>query len=148
MTENQRFKSLIDFLIANRKVRNQQQFVEEIHSDKATVSQIKNGKQSISNEMFTKITDAFPYISSDWLKEEKGEMLVGDRDENTVNGNNNISVAGRGNQVNSEEALLGILEIQRGFQEMMKTSQAHLTESQMQMNKLITIIEQLNNKLS
>jgi hypothetical protein len=75
MTENERFKNVIDFLIANRIIRNQQQFVEEIHSDKATVSQIKNGKLNIPNEMFEKITNSFPCISLDWLKEEKGEML-------------------------------------------------------------------------
>jgi len=75
MTENQRFERILYYLIDNKKVRNQQQFVEEIQSDKTTVSQIKNGKLNIPNDMFAKITNAFPYISPEWLKNEKGEML-------------------------------------------------------------------------
>ncbi|MDR1679129.1 MAG: hypothetical protein LBR81_05055 [Prevotellaceae bacterium] len=76
MTENQRFKELILYLISNKKIRNQQQFVEEIDSDKTSVSKIKNGRLSIPNTWFAKIKDAYPYISIDWLKNEEGEMLL------------------------------------------------------------------------
>jgi len=75
MTENERFKEMIKFLIDSKRVRNQQQFTEEIRSDKATVSEIKTGKRKIPNNMFDKIEKVYPEICTDWLLTGKGEML-------------------------------------------------------------------------
>ena len=75
MSENMRFENMLSFLVAKKKIRNQQQFAEEIHSDKATVSQIKNGKIKIPNIMFVNIEKTFPMISTEWLKSGEGEML-------------------------------------------------------------------------
>jgi transcriptional regulator with XRE-family HTH domain len=209
MNEYQRFERIIKFLIANKKVRNQQHFVEEIHSDKATVSQIKNGKMKIPNNMFANIETAFPDISSDWLKTGKGEMIksnqtehytvvigkklkqffdckqltqqsVAERlgvsqaavsallngkpfgknlsrkwgdvfglnpnwlltgegemlkntNENNVPENGNASVADDGNQITTS-LFSEMLKLQKGYQEMLKTSQA-------QISSLISIIE-------
>jgi len=76
MSENERFKKLIFYLVSNKKVRNQQQFAEEIGFDKSTVSQTKSGKVEISNNMFEKIRATYPYISIDWLKTGVGEMIA------------------------------------------------------------------------
>jgi len=78
MTENQRFGRLIAFLIESKRVRNQQQFTEEIRSDRSTVSEIKNGKIKIPNNMFRKIEIVFPDLSTNWLKTGEGEMLIKD----------------------------------------------------------------------
>jgi len=145
MFENERFNNVLDYLITNKKVRNQQQFVEEIQSDKATVSQIKNGKLSIPNDMFARIEKAFPYISSNWIKDGKGEMLK-NSNVNNVNGNGNTAVAGNGNQITTSN-ISEMIELQKGYQEILKTSQGQLSESQTQISKLINIIEQLNNRL-
>jgi len=84
MNEYQRFENVIIYLIRTKKVRNQQQFVEEIHSDKATVSQIKNGKLKIPNKMFASIAIAYPYISTHWIKTGDGEMVKQDIDQSDV----------------------------------------------------------------
>lgn len=76
MAENNRFAELIEYLKTNKIVRNQQEFVEKIGSDKATVSQIKNGKLPITNSMFAKIKNAFPNVSINWLQVGEGEMLL------------------------------------------------------------------------
>ena len=75
MSENKRFKELIDFLISTKKVRNQQQFVEEIRSDSSSVSLIKNDRVKIPKDMFVRISDAYPFVSIEWLKSGEGEML-------------------------------------------------------------------------
>jgi plasmid maintenance system antidote protein VapI len=75
MTENERINNLISYLISSKKIRNQQQFVEEIDSDKSTVSQIKSGKIGISKKMLVKIKKAYPFISDNWLINGEGEML-------------------------------------------------------------------------
>jgi DNA-binding XRE family transcriptional regulator len=106
---------------------------------------IQKDKVDISKQIAAKITTAFPEINKNWLLTGEGEMMKIDKSENNVNGNNNISVAGKGNKVNSD-VLLSIIELQKGYQEMMKASQIHLSESQTQMNRLLSIIEQLNNK--
>lgn len=78
MTDNNRFAELIECFITNKIVRNQQEFVEKIGSDKATVSQIKNGKLPITNSILDKIKNAFPNVSVDWLLTGEGEMLKSD----------------------------------------------------------------------
>ena len=73
----------------------------------------------------------------------EGEMLK-DVSMNNVNGNGNTSVAGNGNITNAN--ITEMLELQKGYQEMIKTSQVQLSESQSQINRLITIIEQLHHE--
>lgn len=76
MVDNNRFAELIEYLITNKIVRNQQEFVEKIGSDKSTVSQIKNRKLPITNSILDKIKNAFPNISVNWLITGEGEMLL------------------------------------------------------------------------
>ncbi|MDR2066145.1 MAG: hypothetical protein LBP85_10625 [Prevotellaceae bacterium] len=139
MNENERFTEVLNYLIENKKVRNQQEFTEKVGSNKTTVSQIKNGETKIPNNLFGKITEAFPIISFDWLKKGEGEMLKDVNNINSVNGNGNTSVAGNGNQITNAN----ITELL----EMLRISQNQLSESQSHINKLLGIIEQLNSKI-
>ena len=75
MIDNQRIKELVSFLKENKRIRNQQDFVERIGSDKSTVSQVLSGKLSIPNNMFDKIYNAFPDISQSWLLTGEGPIL-------------------------------------------------------------------------
>ena len=75
MTDNQRIKELVSFLKENKRIRNQQDFVERIGSDKSTVSQVLSGKLPIPNNMFDKICNAFPDVSQSWLRTGEGSML-------------------------------------------------------------------------
>jgi transcriptional regulator with XRE-family HTH domain len=76
MIDNERFVEFLNYLISEKKVRNQQEFVENIGSNKATVSQIKTGKISIPNDLFAKIQSAYPELNIDWLKTGEGKMLL------------------------------------------------------------------------
>lgn len=95
MSGEQRIKQLIAYLKENKRIRNQQDFVERIGSDKSTVSQVINGKLTIPNNLFDKICSAFPDVSHSWLLTGEGNMLKEDggipllqRDVITNGGNN------------------------------------------------------------
>lgn len=85
--QNKRIKELIGFLKENNKIRNQQQFVEMIQSDRTTISKIVNGKQDVPSNMFDRIISAFPSVSRDWLVSGDGEMLKEDDDSAHVEKN-------------------------------------------------------------
>ncbi len=88
MSANQRIKILISYLKDNKKIRNQQDFVERIGSDKSTVSQIINEKIAVPNSLFEKINDAFPDISKNWLLTGEGEIIHHSVIQHNQNGNN------------------------------------------------------------
>ncbi len=75
MSDLQRLKDVFDFLKQNKYFRNQQDFVERICSDKATVSQILNGKKEYNKQFVCKVVVAFPIISEKWLEFGEGDML-------------------------------------------------------------------------
>ena len=75
MTENERFRCLVDYLKENRYIRNQQQFVEEVKSDKTTISQLLNGRISAPKILFANVCAAYPFVSLEWLRDGKGEMV-------------------------------------------------------------------------
>ena len=75
MTENERFRCLVDYLKENRYIRNQQQFVEDVKSDKTTISQLLNGRITAPKILFVNVCAAYPFISLEWLRDGKGEML-------------------------------------------------------------------------
>lgn len=73
--DNERFKTLIQYLKNKRIVRNQQDFSERIDYNKATLSLILNNKIRIPENMFSSIGTAFPYINTEWLRTGQGNML-------------------------------------------------------------------------
>ena len=97
MTENERFRCLVDYLKENRYIRNQQQFVEDVKSDKTTISQLLNGRISAPKVLFGNVCAAYPFISMDWLRDGKGEMLkIPDSDTRP---HVDLYAAGGGNEV-------------------------------------------------
>lgn len=98
VSDNKRVREVIFFLKENKKIRNQQQFCEEIGVNKAIISQIINEKLQVSNKMFRKIANTYPFIEVEWLLTGKGDMI---KSENTTTqtfkGDNNISVSGNNN---------------------------------------------------
>ena len=88
MEENQIFRNVINSLKENKRVRNQQDFVERIGSDKTTISQIVNNKIMIPNNLFAKIKEAFPEVSIEWIKSGDGELFNSPVVQTNQNGDN------------------------------------------------------------
>ena len=73
----QRLRLIVDYLKSSKQIRNQQDFVERVGSDKSAVSLILNGKRQITKQFVSSVCEAFPFISEDWLLYGSGEMLSG-----------------------------------------------------------------------
>lgn len=74
-TENQRFAKLLCELENMNVIKRQQDFVDKVGADKATISQIKNGKISIPNNLFGKIQNAYEFVNVEWIKTGEGDMF-------------------------------------------------------------------------
>lgn len=98
MSENQRLKELLDYLREHKYVRNQQDFVERIGSDKSTISQVMNGRISVPNGLFGGVVSAFPFVDEHWLRSGEGEMIKPSVQQ-TSYGNHSPNLNGTGNSV-------------------------------------------------
>jgi plasmid maintenance system antidote protein VapI len=121
----------------------QQYIADKLGVSQAAVSALLNGKP-FGKKLANKWAETFE-LKPNWLLTGEGEMLR--CNVNEVNGNGNTSVAGNGNQITTAN-IAEMLELQKGYQEMIKTGQAQLSESQSQINRLIAIIEQHNKENS
>lgn len=97
LSENERVKIVLDFLKKSKKIRNHQQFIEEIGSNKSIISRIINKKLKVSNNLLYKIKEKYPELSLNWLLTGEGEMLK----QSVDNSWNNISITQRDNNTNN-----------------------------------------------
>ena len=94
-TKNQRVIDVINYLKEKRTVRNQQDFVERIGSNKSTVSGIVTGKREATQNVLKAIADSFPEISLEWLLTGEGDMLKAANiaiDHSVAGNNNNVTL--------------------------------------------------------
>jgi SOS-response transcriptional repressor LexA len=76
MEQNRRFADMLETLKKKGVVRNQQQFVEMVGVDKSLVSNVKNEKVPLSDDLLQKVEKAFPMVSVDWIKSGEGPMIL------------------------------------------------------------------------
>ena len=139
--DNQRIKMVVDYLKNNRYIRNQQDFTERIGSDKATVSQVLNNRINIPNNMFASIADAFPFISSEWMRTGEGEMVTPQYTQN-INGGENITQTGNVNTIPADilhKALDEISEMRKALTQSLATNQGHTEQ-------LLDIVKNMTSK--
>lgn len=75
MFDNQRIKKVIDYLIKEKIVYNQRDFAEKISENQSVLSEIVNGKRTVTKRFINKITDSFAFVSKDWLMNGTGDMI-------------------------------------------------------------------------
>ena len=94
----------------------------------------------INSTAIENILSEFPDLNLDWLITGKGEMtkmptqIV--KNEGTTNNQNNINAPIEGNITISQNEMYNIIEIQRELNNIIKTSQEQLSESQKQVSDL------------
>lgn len=141
MVDTERLRAAFEYLRKNKVVRNQQDFVERIGSDKSTVSQIFNGHIQIPNILFGKVVEAFPQFSEEWLRFGEGEMLKPGVQQISY-GDMSPNLNGKGNSVNfvTEDLKIFVEELsaQRRISERTLTL---LEKKDEQIDRLISIIE-------
>jgi len=129
MSDLERVKKVFEYLKSNKYFRNQQDFVERIGSDKATVSQILNGKKEISKQFVCKIAEAFPVISEEWLNGEDVDML---------NPSNPI--------VSSPSSAYQKPSVEVELSDVIKSQRSIISSQQSTINKLTDIIYEMTQK--
>jgi len=127
MSVKERLERYIDF-----KGIKKSDFCKEINVSGAFISSMR---VSIQPDKLKSIALKYPDLNTEWLLTGNGEMLKSGN-INTVTGNGNTSVAGDGNQITTTN-ISEMIELQKGYQDMLKTSQAQITS-------LISIIEKLS----
>ena len=107
-------------------------------------SYVNSIRKSIQPDKLKRITDAYPELNPMWLMTGDGEML-NTNNTNQITGNGNTAVAGNGNKVTTND-IAGMIELQKGYQSMLKDKDAQLKEKDTQINRLISVIEKLSEK--
>ena len=142
MSDLQRVIKCIDWLIFERKVKSRRDLAEKMDYTESSMSQILNAKVSLSSRFIKKLSKIDPDISESWLMSGKGEMLknneqnVNDIANSTVVG---ASVNGNGNNITNND-VSELIELQKGYQEILKSNQMQLSRSQDQIDKLIELL--------
>lgn len=121
------------------------EFIEYLKIDIAKFERtvgLSNGAVSKTNDRIRKATinligTTYPELNTDWLISGNGSMLktqsIGEINSSTVVGAN---VNGSGNTITNND-VAGLIELQKGYQNMIK-------EKDKQIDRLLTIIENLN----
>ena len=106
--------------------------------------------ENLTSKTLSKIKIAYPELNEDWLLTGKGEMI---KSVNTQNAEGNNSINSNinnieGNVTISHNDFSNLLELQKGYQEtqkelneILKTAQNQLSESQKQVSDLIEILK-------
>lgn len=136
MNKKDRFNQAFAHLKSIGLIHTQKDLADKMKSTQANVSSALKGKEKVLTDNFlVRLNEAFDNIfSREWLLNGEGEMLKTTLNQ-SVNGDNNTTIAGNGNNVNA------IMKIY--FEEI--AAQRRLTEKmQEQVDRLLNIIESMN----
>ena len=75
MLDIERVKKVVDWLIFKRKVKSRKELAEKIGYTESSMSQILNGKVSLSEKFIKKLSIYDNAINEEWLLTGRGEML-------------------------------------------------------------------------
>jgi succinate dehydrogenase flavin-adding protein (antitoxin of CptAB toxin-antitoxin module) len=113
---------------------NNLKFAEIMGENPNTTSNWTSGNRKIGKSVLDKVLMKFPQISPTWLLTGEGEMI------HSVN-QNNID----GDNIQGYNVTVSKTETEK-FLDLLKIKDEQLNKSQIQIDKLIGIIERLNNK--
>lgn len=153
MADNKRIKLLINWLISQGIISSQQELGEKFGiTSKSYLSQLVNGR-AYSEGFINKLSEFDGRINREWLETGEGSMIISEGGSQTfhgdINGGNN-KFSGRDMTINPP-CTLGF-DIDKVFNEisaqrkLTEEAQAQTRKAQEQMDRLLTIIENLNRK--
>lgn len=74
-TDLERVRRLVDWLVFERIAENKRNLADKLGYTESSLSQILNGKVSLSNKFIKKLANINSNINEDWLTTGEGEML-------------------------------------------------------------------------
>lgn len=117
------------------------------YSNEATISQIINGKVKEPKNFIERISILFPDLNKTWLETGEGRMLLSSGGGQTFNGDIN----GGDNKFSGRDmTIIPQFDLDKVFNEisaqrkLTEEAQAQTRKAQEQMDRLLTIIENLN----
>ena len=140
-----RLSEAIEYLKSNGMIHKQQDIAERMQADKSNVSRALSGDEKYLTDNFIKrFNVAFGNrFNVEWLIKGEGEMLRPEQNVSDVSGSTVVgaNVNGNGNNISNNDAsnIAGMIELQKGYQDMMKKSQE-------QIDRLLAVIERLTLK--
>lgn len=154
MNKIDRYKILIRHMISVGIIATQKELGAKMgYSNEATISQIINGKVKEPKDFVERLSVFVPNLNKSWLETGVGNMLISEGGGQTfhgdINGGDN-KFSGRDMTINPP-CTLGF-DIDRVFNEisaqrkLTEEAQAQTRKAQEQMDRLLTIIENLNKK--
>ena len=75
MTDLERVIKIVDWLIFEKVVKSRRELAEVLGYTESSMSQILNGKVTLSERFIKKLSTIDDRINEDWLKKESGNML-------------------------------------------------------------------------
>lgn len=76
MNENQRLTALIAYLKREGKVYNQKDFVNKLNEYASTISSLKSGKRTLTEDFNKKVCDSFSQVNPNWLLKGELPMII------------------------------------------------------------------------
>ena len=70
-----RFKDCVDYLIRKRDIYNSSDLAKVLGKQRSYISEVINGKRTLSKQFVHSFCEKFPIISQDWLLTGRGTML-------------------------------------------------------------------------
>ena len=124
---NERLRDVQNFLIAQRRVKNQTDFGKIIGKNRSLISEYVNGRRRVTRDLAYTISEHFPEIDPLFLiDEEHTQMLV---PSTNVQGNHNVVNNGHNQTVGEDTASLHRI----------------IEKQQAQIDRLLGIIEKLQS---
>lgn len=156
---NERIKFFINYLIETRKVFNQTDFANIIGKSKSQMSEMINGKRSISEQTVHIIASKFPDLNIDWLLYGEGEMIKnsGNFIQGDVNGgvvqsggshqNINISLPSEGEQkIIRPDGTVEVQKSDSNYTRLLEQRVEDLERIIKSKDEMIDLLKQINNK--
>ncbi len=161
MSENERVKMVIDWLIYIGYATSRKELAESIGYKDTSLSQIENGKVNVSSKFIKSLANLDSRINEAWLTKEEGEMLFeSDIMIQNNNGGNNQQGKLNTQNINSEKVFKDFIcalkcQNEVAIKSMDQTSKAiesinnalaEISKQREQMDRLISMIENMQRK--
>lgn len=118
MTETQRVKKVINWLVFMEYAENERELAEKLGYTKSSFSQIVNGKVSLSERFVQKLASVDRNINEVWI------------------------MTGEGNMLNSVEAGTSVVTIPANVWEVIQTQAESLKSKDKQIDELVALLKQ------
>lgn len=144
MTDLERVIKIVDWLIFEKVVKSRRELAEVLGYTESSMSQILNGKVTLSERFLKKLSTVDGRINEDWIKSESGNMLktsqvITNESGVLINGDNtNSPIDNRHYYSDSPDVLRAQIEL---LDERIKEKDAQIKEKDAQIKSLLSIMQ-------